>query len=60
MFLDYCFIGYSNLDNIGTLTPQNDYTYKLRIDGNVNISQDLYINSDPVISYDSNTDTRLL
>ena len=60
LFCDYGFFGISNQDPIDTITASNDYTYALIVNGNVNISEDLFINGDRVIQYNSSNDTRLL
>ena len=34
-FFDYMFLGYSNLDAIGGITTNNDYSCRLSVNGNL-------------------------
>lgn len=54
------FVGISNQDSLTTLNPQNDYSFRMRVEGDMNVSGDLYVNSDIVIDYDPVADTRTM
>ena len=52
------FLGYDNQDPLGGITSNNDYTYRARVNGDVNIDGSLFINGDAVINYDDVADYR--
>lgn len=55
-FIDYLFLGYSNLDALGGITNNNDYSSRLKINGNLSLNGNLVINDLNYITYDSVND----
>jgi hypothetical protein len=50
------FLGYSNLDALGGITNNNDYSSRLKINGNLSLNGNLVINDLNYITYDAIND----